>query len=41
MRDAGIEMVRAANIVKVSRDELALLTEVADTTDAVRSLWHS
>lgn len=41
MREAGIEMVQAANIVKVSRDELALLSSAADTTEAVRSLWHS
>jgi fructokinase len=41
MRDAGLEMVRAANIVKVSRDELALLTGGStDTEAAVRSLWH-
>jgi fructokinase len=41
MRDAGIEMVRAANIVKVSREELALLSgNAADTEAAVRSLWH-
>lgn len=41
MREAGMEAVRAANIVKVSRDELALLASAIDTTDAVRSLWHS
>ncbi len=40
MREAGIEMVRAANIVKVSRDELTFLCGSTDTTAAVRSLWH-
>jgi fructokinase len=41
MREAGIEMLRAANIVKVSRDELAHLSGQADIEDSVRSLWHS
>jgi fructokinase len=40
MRDAGIEIVGAANIVKVSRDELALLSGGATTEATVRSLWH-
>lgn len=41
MREVGLEMVRAANIVKVSRAELALLSSGAsDTEAAVRSLWH-
>jgi sugar/nucleoside kinase (ribokinase family) len=41
MREAGLEMIRAANIVKVSRDELALLAGDASGIEAaVRSLWH-
>ncbi|HWT29830.1 MAG TPA: carbohydrate kinase [Propylenella sp.] len=39
MRAAGLEVVRAASIVKVSRDELSLLAGTGDTEAAVRSLW--
>ena len=40
MRAAGLEVVGSANIVKVSQAELTLLTGLADTEQAARSLWH-
>lgn len=40
MRQAGLEVVAAAHIVKLSEEELALLTGTADAQTAVRSLWH-
>jgi len=40
MRAAGMEVIRAANIVKVSEAELALLTGISGIRDAVRSLWR-
>jgi len=39
MRQAGLEMIQAANIVKLSRDELRLLAG-ADSAKAARKLWH-
>lgn len=39
MRQAGLEVVRAANIVKLSGEELKLLTG-SSGIDAARSLWH-
>lgn len=40
MQAAGLEVVQAASVVKVSQEELTLLTGSADTRDAARSLWH-
>jgi fructokinase len=40
MRRAGLEMVRAASVVKVSRDELELMAGDNEPRSAVRSLWH-
>lgn len=40
MRDAGLEMVAAASLVKLSREELSLLAGDADMENAVRALWH-
>jgi fructokinase len=41
MRSAGLEMVSAANVVKTSRDELALMAERSDVAAGVHSLWHA
>jgi fructokinase len=40
MRSAGLEIVAAAQILKVSAEELAILTGIAGFEAAVRSLWH-
>jgi len=40
MRSAALEAVRAANILKISEEELAFLTNTADRAQAVRLLWH-
>jgi fructokinase len=40
MKAAGHEVIRSAQIVKLSSDELFLLTGLARTEIAVRSLWH-
>jgi fructokinase len=40
MRATGIEAVAAADIVKVSTDELVLLTGQAEIDAAAASLWH-
>ena len=40
MRAAGLEVVGAASIVKVSEAELGLLTGISDNAQAVRLLWH-
>lgn len=40
MRRAALETVRAANIVKISGEELTFLTECVDRAQAVRLLWH-
>jgi fructokinase len=40
MRSAGVEMVRAASIVKMSREELGLMVGSDDPRSAVGSLWH-
>jgi fructokinase len=41
MRQAGREVAAAAHIIKVSEEELAFLTGIAEIPAAVRSLWHS
>jgi fructokinase len=41
MRQAGLELAAAAHILKVSDEELAFLTGIAEIPAAVRSLWHS
>jgi fructokinase len=40
MRRAGLEMVRASSIVKMSREELRLIVGSDDPRSAVGSLWH-
>ena len=40
MRRAALATVRVANIVKISEEELAFLTECEDRAQAVRLLWH-
>ncbi len=40
MREAGLEVVRAAKIAKLSRHELAILSGIESMEAAVRSLWH-
>ena len=40
MRRAALETVRAANILKVSDEELTFLTDCPDRAQAVRLLWH-
>ncbi|WP_191061576.1 carbohydrate kinase family protein [Geminicoccus harenae] len=40
MLAAGREVVGQAGIVKISDEELVMLTGIADTEAAVRSLWH-
>src|SRR5262249_19006101 len=40
MRATGIEVVAAANIAKVSTDELAILTGRTDTDAGAKALWH-
>jgi fructokinase len=40
MRHAGLEMIRAADIVKVSREELMLMVGSDDPRSAIGSLWH-
>ena len=40
MRRAALEAVRAANILKISEEELAFLTGTSDRAQAVRLLWH-
>ena len=37
---AGIEMIRQANFLKLSRDELSLITGIDNVERAARSLWH-
>jgi fructokinase len=40
MRRAGLEMVRAASIVKMSREEVRLMVGSDDLRPAIASLWH-
>jgi fructokinase len=40
MADAGREAVASADIVKLSREELATLSGAADAAEAIRRLWH-
>jgi fructokinase len=40
MRLAALETVRAANILKISDEELTFLTDCTDRAQAVRLLWH-
>lgn len=40
MRATGLEAVAAANIVKVSTDELAVLSGQADIDAGAKALWH-
>ncbi len=40
MRRAALETVHAANILKISEEELTFLTETEDRAQAVRRLWH-
>ncbi|WP_159718190.1 carbohydrate kinase family protein [Geminicoccus flavidas] len=40
MLAAGREVIGQARIVKISDEELVMLTGVADTEAAIRSLWH-
>jgi fructokinase len=40
MLDAGREVVRAANILKISDDELLMLTGIEDIAQAMCKLWH-
>ena len=37
---AGREAVASADIVKLSRDELGMLSGIGDAADGVRQLWH-
>jgi sugar/nucleoside kinase (ribokinase family) len=41
MRAAGAEVVAAANIVKVSEEEIQAISGVSDLHEAVRAIWHS
>lgn len=41
MKGAGLDMFRAANVVKIGADELAVLAGPGDVIRAVRSLWHT
>jgi fructokinase len=40
MRQAGFEMIRAANVIKLSRDELSLLAGGGESAEAAQMLWH-
>ena len=40
MLEAGREVVRAANLVKISEEELVMLTGIEATQPAVQALWH-
>jgi fructokinase len=41
MRDAGREVVAAADIAKLSEDELALISGCGDLLDGARAVWHA
>jgi len=40
MRRAALESVAAANVLKISEEELAFLTGTADIADGLAKLWH-